>query len=69
MRLVVNGTEREVSDGLTVAELVQQLDASRADGRGLAVAVDAQVVPHSDWEGARLADGQRVEVVGAIQGG
>ena len=43
--------------------------ADRPDGRGMAVAVDAEVVPRSAWDEVELADGQRVEVVGAIQGG
>ena len=37
--------------------------------RGVAVAVDGEVVPRSAWEQHRLTEGQRVEVVGAIQGG
>jgi sulfur carrier protein len=69
MRIVVNGSQREVSDRLTVAELVRQLDAGGAESRGVAVAVEAEVVPRSAWDGLELLDGQRVEVLGAIQGG
>jgi len=69
MKIVVNGNEREVADRLTVAELVRALDRGRADGRGVAVAIEAQVVPRSEWDRAELSEGQRVEVLGAIQGG
>lgn len=69
MRIVVNGSEREVSAPITVAQLVRDLGAGGANGRGVAVAVEAQVVPHSQWEGVELSEGQRVEVLGAIQGG
>ncbi|MGH2978234.1 MAG: sulfur carrier protein ThiS [Solirubrobacterales bacterium] len=69
MRIVVNGSEREVPERLTVAELVLRLPDGGANGRGVAVAVDAQVVPRSEWDGAELSEGQRVEVLGAIQGG
>jgi sulfur carrier protein len=69
MRIVVNGAEREVPDRLTVAELVHQLRNGSGDGRGVAVAVEAQVVPRSEWDGVELSEGQRVEVLGAIQGG
>jgi sulfur carrier protein len=69
MRIVVNGSECEVSAPITVAELVRDLGAGGANGRGVAVAVEAQVVPHSQWEGVELSEGQRVEVLGAIQGG
>jgi sulfur carrier protein len=69
MRIVVNGAEREVPDRATVADLVRQLSNGGGEGRGLAVAVEAQVVPRSEWDGVELSEGQRVEVVGAIQGG
>ena len=69
MRIVVNGSARDVSAPLTVAELVRGLGAGGPDGRGVAVAVDAQVVPRSQWAQVRVTDGQRVEVLGAIQGG
>ena len=68
MNLVVNGESRELPDGATVA------DAVRASGvpalaRGLAVAVDREVVPGSRWDSTTLRDGQRVEVLQAVQGG
>jgi sulfur carrier protein len=68
MRILVNGEQRELPDGATVARVVA---ASGADpsARGLAVAVDAEVVPRSAWESTALADGQRIEILQAIQGG
>jgi sulfur carrier protein len=67
VRIVLNGEPRQVSEGITVARLVHQLDGREA--RGVAVAVDAEVVPRSEWERVELVEGQRVEVLGAIQGG
>jgi sulfur carrier protein len=69
VKIVVNGEPRKVSDGITVARLVREVDRDRDDGRGIAVAVDAEVVPRSEWEGLELSEGQRVELLGAIQGG
>ena len=69
MKIVLNGAQRQVEDRTTVAVLVRELGGGRADGRGMAVAVDATVVPRSTWETTELTEGQRVEVVGAIQGG
>ena len=69
MNIIFNGTPRQVADRITVAGLVREVSAGGADGRGVAVAVDAAVVPRSAWDEVELADGQRVEVVGAIQGG
>ncbi len=39
------------------------------DARGVAVAVDAEVVPRGEWARHALADGADVEVLHAIQGG
>jgi sulfur carrier protein len=69
LRIVVNGAQRDVPERLTVAGLVRRLPSGVTDGRGVAVAVDAQVVPRSEWDGVELTEGQRVEVLGAIQGG
>ncbi|MFM9044430.1 MAG: sulfur carrier protein ThiS, partial [Solirubrobacterales bacterium] len=42
---------------------------SDPEARGLAVALDGEVVPRSEWEGTEVVEGARVEVVAAIQGG
>jgi sulfur carrier protein len=67
MKIVLNGSEREVAEDTTVAQLVTE--AAGNAGRGLAVAVDAEVVPRSAWEDTTLIEGQRVELLAAIQGG
>jgi sulfur carrier protein len=66
MRLTVNGTSREVPAESNVAMLVAQLTEAV---RGVAVAVNGEVVPRSTWPAARLRDGDRVEVLTAAQGG
>ena len=68
MRVLLNGAERELADGATVQVAVEALDLPAA-GRGVAVAVDAEVVPRTQWEQHTLQDGARVEVLRAIQGG
>jgi sulfur carrier protein len=69
VRLLVNGEARDVREALTVAELVADEAPGLAQGRGVAVAVDAEVVPRSAWGERRLEDGQRVELLAAMQGG
>ena len=64
----VNGEARDVDEGTTVARVVDALGAVPAR-RGVAVAVDAEVVPRGEWGRRRLREGERVEVVTAIQGG
>jgi len=67
MRVFVNGDATELAPEATVAALVERLDV--AEGRGVAVAVDAEVVPRGEWHARTLAEGARVEVLRAIQGG
>jgi sulfur carrier protein len=68
MRVLVNGNETDLADGATVQAALDAL-ALPAAGRGVAVAVDAEVVPRGQWEATELHDGARVEVLRAIQGG
>ncbi|WP_250028610.1 sulfur carrier protein ThiS [Paractinoplanes maris] len=67
MRLTVNGRS---SDGfvrdLSVRELVETITEAR---RGVAVAVNGEVVPRSTWDGRALTEGDSVEVLTAAQGG
>jgi sulfur carrier protein len=68
MIVELNGDRVELSDGASVADAVAAAGAN-SGRRGVAVAVDGEVVPRSGWEGRDLRDGQKVEVVEAIQGG
>jgi sulfur carrier protein len=64
--IVVNGEPSDVAPGTTLRELLAGLGAP---DRGVAIAVDAEVVPRGQWETYPLADGARVEVLIAVQGG
>jgi sulfur carrier protein len=68
MRVVLNGADTELADGATVQAALSVLDLPAA-GRGVAVAVDAEVVPRGQWPDHELHDGARVEILRAIQGG
>jgi sulfur carrier protein len=68
MTVLVNGEERELAPGTTVQALLDAL-AVPGGGRGVAVAVDAEVVPRGEWDTTQLDEGARVEVLRAIQGG
>ncbi len=68
MRVVLNGDDAVLEDGATVAAAVASLDLP-ASGRGVAVAVDAEVVPRGEWARTALHEGARVEILRAIQGG
>jgi sulfur carrier protein len=64
----VNGEERQLEDRATVWALVQSLGGP-SDACGVAVAVNGEVVPRGAWERTPLAEGARVEVLAAVQGG
>jgi len=66
MIVTVNGEERTLPADSTVATLVEDLSAS---SRGVAVAINGDVVPRGEWVATALEDGARIEVVAAIQGG
>jgi sulfur carrier protein len=68
VKVLLNGETAELVDGATVQAAVDSLDLPAA-GRGVAVAVDAEVVPRTEWESHELKEGARVEVLRAIQGG
>jgi sulfur carrier protein len=64
----LNGEQRELADGASVADAVALLGVPR-DARGVAVAVEREVVRRAEWDATVLAPGTRVEVLTAIQGG
>src|SRR5205807_5458646 len=64
----VNGEPRELPAGSTVADLPDLLPGAPA-GRGVAIALDGVVVPRGAWSDTPLAEGARVEILAAVQGG
>lgn len=66
MRVTINGQEQELPDGATVAAAVARVTDAE---RGVAVAVNDEVVPRTAWSTTPVGDGDRVEVLTAVQGG
>ena len=66
--IVVNGRPQALAAGVTIARLLELLEVG-ADARGVAVAVEGEVIPRRQWQTRTLAPGDRVEVVRAVQGG
>jgi sulfur carrier protein len=68
MMIELNGRPTELPAGATVAVAVAE---TGADGeiRGVAVAVDGEVVRRAEWGKTKLKSDQSVEVVRAVQGG
>ena len=68
MNVTVNGEPRELGAGATVASVVEMLDVTPG-ARGVAVALDGEVVSRGRWADTLLSEGSMVEVVAAIGGG
>ena len=78
LRVSINGESRDLALGTTVADVVAELApmpgggttaAPDATTRGIAVAVNDEVVPRTAWPDTVLAEADRVEVLTAVQGG
>ena len=67
MTVEVNGRTQSLRDGATVADALAAVGVE--ESRGVAVAVGGEVVPRNEWPARRLAAGDSVEVVRAVQGG
>lgn len=67
MQLTINGKSRnfEVAS-FNVANLVQNLDLG---GKRLAIELNGEIVPRSQFENTQLANGDQLEIVGAVGGG
>ena len=65
--VTINGERRELDERATVEAVVRE--AGVPDGRGVAVALDGEVVPRGEWATTEVRDGQQIEVVAAVQGG
>jgi sulfur carrier protein len=64
----LNGQSSDVRAGETVADALERMQLS-LDARGVAVAVDGEVVPRAQWQSYALGEHARVEVLTAMQGG
>ncbi len=66
MKIQLNGEPRELPEGFTAQQLVSDMGLS---GRRLAMEVNREIVPRSEYAAHVLHDGDQVEIVHAIGGG
>jgi thiazole synthase len=69
VRIELNGEDLELPAGAKLAEAVREAAELAGASRGVAVALDGEVVPRGEWPSTALAEGSKVEVLAAIQGG
>jgi sulfur carrier protein len=67
VNVVVNGAPMDVASEYTVSDLLDEL--GRAHGRGVAVAINGEVVNRWQWPSMQLAPDDQIEVLAAIGGG
>ena len=66
--MTINGAMHDLEAASSLADAIAVLPGS-PDGRGMAAAVDGEVVPRGRWSETKLSEGSRVELVVAVQGG
>jgi len=66
MEIIVNGEQREVSEGLSAAQLVEDMAIT---GKRIAMEVNLEIVPRSTYSEYIFKSGDKVEIVHAVGGG
>lgn len=67
MQITINGKTRDFEViSLSVADLVKTLGL---EGKRLAIECNGEIVPRSQFADTQLADGDKLEIVGAVGGG
>ena len=63
---IVNGEERPLEDGKTIADLLAELSLG---GRRIAVELNRDIVPAAEYASREIRDGDSVEIVQFVGGG
>ncbi|MCW4351830.1 sulfur carrier protein ThiS [Hoyosella sp. YIM 151337] len=62
----INGEWRSYPDGASLSGLLESLGLP---SKGLAIAINGEVVPKDDWPDTAVEPASRIEIVTAVQGG
>ncbi|MDE3021293.1 MAG: sulfur carrier protein ThiS [Pseudomonadota bacterium] len=66
MHITVNGKRQEIAEQKSVASLLFCLDLN---GKRLAIELNGEILPRSQFASTLLADGDRLEIIVAVGGG
>ena len=66
MEIVINGAAHQVADDISLERAVALISNAAT---GMAAAVNGEVVRRASWPSTRLAAGDEVDVLAAVQGG
>ena len=64
--IILNGNDQQIASNSSILQLLESLDLSE---KRLAVEINQQIVPRSDYTAVTLNDQDQVEIVQAIGGG
>jgi len=67
-KIVLNGEEKEIPREMTVMELLEEIGVKFREV-GLAVAINEEVIPKSEYTTKKVREGDKVEVVQLVGGG
>ncbi len=67
--ITVNGEQRHLPTGIHITDLLRQVGLDPEQARGIAVAVNDEVIPRGEWAEHAINAGDRIEIVTAKQGG
>ena len=66
MNITLNGEAQQIDDGINLQQLIDQQDLA---GKRIAVEVNLDIVPRSQFDSHILSEGDQIEIVHAIGGG
>jgi len=66
MNIIVNGVSQKITENCTTEQLLDQMGFG---GKRVAVELNLEIVPRSDYSQTLIADGDKIEIVRAIGGG
>ncbi len=67
MIAIVNGREMTLSEGTRLQDVLLQFNPGGT--RGVAIALNGEVVPRAKWSEISVREGDRLEVLRAVGGG
>jgi len=66
MRVIINGEEKQIADGLTVAALLREL---ALPAERVAIERNRDILPRSQWPATAVRPGDSFEIVTLVGGG
>ncbi len=66
MKIKLNGEDLELQNGAVLTDICTKLGI---DSKGVAFAIDSEVIPRDEWASTKLADGTEVMMIRAACGG